>query len=199
MYYIYRHIRLDKNVPFYIGLGSNNINDNYNRAKSSKNRNHIWNFIYNKINKNIRVDIIIDNLTLEEACEKEIEFIKLYGKIIDNTGTLSNILDGGSGSISNLLTDSQKKGLEKGRLAKSKCKWSEDRKNKFSIIRTGVSKKRGYSLSNETKIKMSESHKGNKSTKNKIYINNNIVYKLIDKDDIIPEGWHRGRKIINNN
>ena len=31
----------------------------------------------------------------KEACEKEKELIKLYGKIIDNTGTLSNITSGG--------------------------------------------------------------------------------------------------------
>ena len=31
MAYLYRHIRLDKNEPFYIGIGSNELN-NYKRA-----------------------------------------------------------------------------------------------------------------------------------------------------------------------
>ena len=44
MAYLYRHIRSDKNVPFYIGIG---IDSNYYRAKSKKSRNDHWNKIVN--------------------------------------------------------------------------------------------------------------------------------------------------------
>ena len=33
MAYLYRHIRLDKNKPFYVGIGDND-NNNYKRAHS---------------------------------------------------------------------------------------------------------------------------------------------------------------------
>lgn len=39
MAYVYRHIRLDKNEPFYIGIGSN---ETYKRANTIKDRNKIW-------------------------------------------------------------------------------------------------------------------------------------------------------------
>jgi hypothetical protein len=40
MAYLYRHIRLDKNVPFYVGIGKSDLN--FNRAYSNKNRNTYW-------------------------------------------------------------------------------------------------------------------------------------------------------------
>ncbi len=46
MAYVYRHIRLDKNVPFYIGIGKSDLN--YNRASSNKNRNPYWHHIVNQ-------------------------------------------------------------------------------------------------------------------------------------------------------
>jgi hypothetical protein len=45
MAYLYRHIRLDKNVPFYIGIGK--YDDQFKRAYSVKNRNVYWNNIVN--------------------------------------------------------------------------------------------------------------------------------------------------------
>ena len=38
MAYVYRHIRLDKNEPFYIGIGS----DKYYKRANSKDRNAFW-------------------------------------------------------------------------------------------------------------------------------------------------------------
>ena len=95
MAYVYRHIRLDKNVPFYIGIGSDS---DYKRAYQLKNsrRNPIWNKIISKTD--IEIEILIDNLTYEEAILKEIEFINLYGRLNINTGTLSNLTYGGEGT-----------------------------------------------------------------------------------------------------
>lgn len=93
-FYVYRHIRLDTNQPFYIGIGSNTEKSNfYSRSKTSKKRNPFW---YNIVkNTNFRVDILFESHDREIIKEKEIEFIKLYGKRIDKTGTLVNISDGG--------------------------------------------------------------------------------------------------------
>lgn len=91
MAYIYRHIRLDINQPFYIGIGSDT---EYKRANSNHNRTKYWKNIVSKTA--YRIDIIMDNLTWEEACEKEKEFIQLYKRKCDG-GILCNLTLGGEG------------------------------------------------------------------------------------------------------
>jgi len=94
MAYLYRHIRQDINQPFYIGIGSN---DDYRRANSKHGRNKIWNNIVKKSKYN--VEIILDDLTWQEACEKEKEFIALYGRKNNSTGYLCNLTNGGEGTL----------------------------------------------------------------------------------------------------
>ena len=92
MAYVYRHIRLDKNEPFYIGIGKNDFNYNRAYAKSKSKRSVLW----RNIAKNgYEVEILIENISLKEALKKEIEFIKLYGRIDLGTGTLANMTIGG--------------------------------------------------------------------------------------------------------
>ena len=52
---VYRHIRLDKNEPFYIGIGKE-----IKRAYDKRRGNH-WKSIIKKTE--YRVDILFDNLT----------------------------------------------------------------------------------------------------------------------------------------
>jgi hypothetical protein len=94
MAYVYRHIRLDKNKPFYIGIGSD---INYNRSKDNKKRNSVWKKITSKTF--YEIEIIFDNLSWKEACVKEIEFISLYGRLCNNTGSLANLSLGGEGYL----------------------------------------------------------------------------------------------------
>jgi len=92
MPYVYRHIRLDKNEPFYIGIGSSEY---YNRAYRNKNRSNLWERIATK--GKYEVEIMLDNLTWDEACEKEKEFISLYGRIDLKTGCLANMTNSTAG------------------------------------------------------------------------------------------------------
>jgi hypothetical protein len=97
MAYVYRHIRLDKNEPFYIGIGAD---DTYNRAFSitkRSNRNNHWYSIVKKYG--CSVDIIMDDLSWGDACKKEVEFIELYGRIDLGTGVLTNMTNGGEGRL----------------------------------------------------------------------------------------------------
>jgi hypothetical protein len=94
MAYIYRHIRLDKNEPFYIGIGKDD-NKKFTRAYSKKGRSSFWRSIVS--NYGYEVEILLDNLTWEEACEKEKEFITLYGRKDSSLGTLVNFTNGGDG------------------------------------------------------------------------------------------------------
>lgn len=94
MAYLYRHIRIDKNEPFYIGIGSDN---SYRRANETSRRNIHWKNIVKK--GEYKVEILLDDLTWEQACEKEKEFIALYGRANLNNGSLCNLTDGGEGLI----------------------------------------------------------------------------------------------------
>jgi hypothetical protein len=94
--YVYRHIRLDKNEPFYIGIGSDDSGE-YSRAYIKKERNKYWHHVIKK--SNYDVEILLEDLTWEQACEKEKEFIALYGRKDLGLGQLVNMTDGGDGLI----------------------------------------------------------------------------------------------------
>lgn len=93
MAYLYRHIRLDKNIPFYIGIGNDTT---YRRARTSNNRNKMWHNIVNKTS--FEVEILLDDIPHEFAKLKEKEFIKLYGRKDLWLGPLVNCTDGGEGN-----------------------------------------------------------------------------------------------------
>jgi len=94
MAYVYRHIRLDKNVPFYIGIGLKD--DNYKRANDKIGRNKYWNNIVSKTD--YEVDILLDEISNEMAYKKEQEFINIYKRRKDG-GTLANLTLGGEGQV----------------------------------------------------------------------------------------------------
>ena len=103
---MYRHIRQDKNEPFYIGIG-----ESEDRAYEKKGRTRAWKHI---AKKGYDVEVLFDDLSWEEACEKEREFIALYGRRDRKKGTLVNMTDGGEGTVGYRHTDKTK---EKCRLA----------------------------------------------------------------------------------
>jgi len=134
-YYIYIHIRKDKNIPFYLGKGRDK------RAWFFYQRNSLW----HRINKKhgTEVKILLKNLSEEEAFVKEKELINLYKKL----GFLqANFTNGGEGASGRILS------LE------SLKKLSESQKKR-------TNHKRGFRLSEETKIKISKAKKGCKLSK----------------------------------
>jgi hypothetical protein len=88
---VYRHVRLNKNIPFYIGIGRDP-----NRPYNKKERSIFWKSIINKTEYN--TEILFENLTKEQAIDKEVEFIELYGRVDLKTGTLCNMTCGGEGT-----------------------------------------------------------------------------------------------------
>ena len=81
---VYRHIRKDKNEPFYIGIGHTE-----ERAYKKSQRNNMWHKITAKTD--YEVEILFENVSWEFAKEKEIELISLYGRKDIRTGTLCNL------------------------------------------------------------------------------------------------------------
>ena len=135
---LYRHVRLDTNEVFYIGIGCGK------RPNEKTNRNKWW---YNITYKTeYRVDILFDDLSWVEACKKEIEFITLYGRRDLGLGTLVNMTDGGDGTFGYKHTNETKVTMSNNRKGKS---LSEETKLKMR-----------KPLSEETKLKMSQSRKG---------------------------------------
>lgn len=111
-YYLYRHIRFDKNEVFYVGIGTKqNSKTNkhsilYKRAYSKSKRGQYWDNITYK--SNYRIEIIIESDNREFIEQKEKEFIKLYGRKDLGLGTLVNLTDGGDGAKNAIRTEKEK-------------------------------------------------------------------------------------------
>lgn len=134
MAYVYRHIRLDKNVPFYIGIGENKY-----RHSTKWGRNIIWRRITAKTG--YEVEVLFDDISWEFACQKEIEFIKLYGKINNNTGCLANMTDGGDGNLG--LKHSEEAIRKIGESSKGRPGYWKGRKLPPESVKASADKRRG--------------------------------------------------------
>ena len=199
MPYVYRHIRLDNNTPFYIGIGNDN---RYTRAFNKKNRNTHWKNVVK--NTDYEVEILFEHEDYEFIKEKEIEFISLYGRKDLGLGTLCNKTNGGDGCLGLIHTDEAKLKMSipnKGKIISEEQKkkvsefhkgkvLTEEHKLKISLAHKGKVQK---PASEKTKLKMKQSSlKGedNKSSKLKneevllirqLYSNKNITYKELSQ------------------
>jgi hypothetical protein len=132
---VYRHIRLDNNKVFYIGIG------NEKRPYSKNNRNKHWLNVVNKTN--YYVEVVSKNLSLEDACELEVFLISEYG-----IGNLTNINSGGEGQFNPDAETRYKIGS-----GKRGTKISKEHKIKLSQFN------KGKKHTEEAKQKIKENHK----------------------------------------
>ena len=202
MAYVYRHIRIDKNEPFYIGIGKD---DTYKRAyQSSKTkRSDFW---HNIASRGYEVEILMDNLTWEQACEKEKEFISIYGRKDLGQGSLVNLTNGGDGAIEiskESIESIRKKltGLKQSEYTKNKRKetlkkvWqNEDLRNlkriqSSNIMSNEIRKKISDKLTGIKRGKRKEEHIIKSANGLKEYYKTNSVYNKIifskEKEDLI--------------
>ena len=155
--YLYRHIRLDTLLPFYIGIGSDL---HFKRASDKKGRNKHWHSIV--VKTAYRVEILLKDLNWIEACKKESDFIRIHGRKDLGLGTLCNMTIGGDGAKGVVCRDETRVKLSlksKGRKARLNTKNSKETREKISIGN------KGKTLSEETKQKMSYAAKGKTHTK----------------------------------
>lgn len=182
IYFLYRHIRLDNQTPFYIGIGTfvkngPTLKQKYRRAFSKGKRNKYWINIVNK--HGYEVEIMFHTKSIDLIKEKEKEFINLYGRR-SSGGILCNLTDGGFGiegfkhsdeSKSKIGVSSRerprKKGYklnltEEGRnniiLAQTGKKVSEETRKKISNHLLGNSRGKGHSVSESHRLKIKETH-----------------------------------------
>lgn len=132
-YYVYRHIRLDTDTPFYVGKGKKD-------RLRCKRRNSRWTNIVNKAG--FRVEIILYGLTEVQAFSKESEFIQFYKSF---GFCEANMTLGGEGSSGYKQTPEQIEANRQGQFKR--------------YLNGGINPMRDKSHTVETKLKMSESHK----------------------------------------
>ncbi len=152
-FYLYRHIRLDKNEPFYVGIGSIVEKDKlsscqsrlYRRAFSKSDRNPHWKSIVKSIPYEVEIILRSDDYTFIK--QKEIEFIALYGRECKG-GLLTNINEGGDGNLG--------------------YKHSEETRKKISEVQKGKKKSpRPFrNLSEEHKLNVGKGLKGKYTREN---------------------------------
>lgn len=127
---VYRHIRLDTLMPFYIGIGID-----LKRPYFCYGRNSDWQKIVDAVG--YRVDIIFEDISKEEAISKEKELILLYGRIDRTTGILVNRNAGGQGGNRRIWTNYDRKNHPrpfKGRTHTEQAKKSMSEKQKGRAV-----------------------------------------------------------------
>lgn len=209
---VYRHIRPDTNEVFYVGMGKPK------RPYTNTCRNRYWNNIVNLNKGNFKVDILANELTKEAAEEKEREFILIYGRIVDGTGTLVNLHMGGDNHTGFKMPDITRERMSKAHKGNSATKDYIRITNgieikaihKDSVIpegwRKGEPKRTPYS--EEFRKKASDRQKGknniptdvrkqnslgNKSAVGCFWVNDGINNKLLKPGSEVPKNFIKGR------
>lgn len=131
-YYLYRHIRLDTNQPFYVGIGTKSLKKSeniiklfkkykseYKRAFSKDNRNFYWHNITKKVK--FKIEIILESDDYQFIKKKEIEFVALYGRKDLKKGNLVNFTDGGNNN-NKIKKNIPKKFLKKRKIINRKAR-----------------------------------------------------------------------------
>lgn len=151
-FYIYRHIRLDSNTPFYVGKGSNK------RAHIKSGRNDYWTKIVNK--HGYRIEIILSNLTEEVAFEKEKYFIELYKSV---NLCEANITLGGEGACGLSVSAETKRKLSKAYIGRyiGKVHTEQSRIN-MSLGSLGQAGSKGRKYSQQARKNMAIAHGAHK-------------------------------------
>lgn len=109
---VYQHRRLDTNEVFYIGIGKDIA-----RACVKSNRGNHWKNVINKVG--YEVDVLLQGITWEQACEVEKGLIESYGRIDLGTGQLVNMTDGGDGNDGRKFTKKHRENMSKSQIGKT--------------------------------------------------------------------------------
>lgn len=163
-FYIYRHIRPDKNEVFYIGKGYEKSKSHSKRYLEKCGRNDYWKNIVRLNNGKYRAEKIFWCDTEDEINKKEIEFISLYGRFV-NGGTLCNMTDGGDGSINIIVSDETRKKLSKKFSGENHPNWGKKLSNetcrrKSESMKNSPKNLKGKKLPNWWKEKISKTKIG---------------------------------------
>jgi hypothetical protein len=138
-YYVYQHIREDKNEIFYIGIGTKSKQDlkynSYSRASNIHYDNSIWLKIVAKTTW--KFEILFESDNRKEVEQIEIDLIQKYGRKCDKTGCLSNLTLGGESNLGYKHTqEAIEKISEKAKLKRgySNINFTPELRQRLSVI-----------------------------------------------------------------
>jgi hypothetical protein len=202
-YYIYKTINLI-NEKYYYGMHcTDNLNDGYIGSGTELRRS-----IKKYGKENFKTEILEFLSDKESLIEKEKELINK--DILEDPKSM-NLQPGGGGGVCN---ESHGLKLKQGSSIYQKEKWKNEkyRKNHLRILKDNIFKVKlahkegrikydtftGKKHKEETKIKMSQSKMGKcdgekNSQFGTCWITNGIENKKIKKEELIPDGWKKGR------
>jgi group I intron endonuclease len=190
---VYRHRRNDDESIFYVGMG------NEKRPYTKDGRSKFWNSIVKK--HGYSVEVLAQNLSLEEAQDLEKLLIKEYGRKDLGLGNLTNLTDGGEGTIN--VTEEVRKKLSESRKgvrnipighkrsAEFCKKVSDSKKGKVSTFKGKthteeakalIRQKRALQVINkESRLKQAKAISGanNPAAKKILDLKNNVVYNTM--------------------
>ena len=177
-YCVYKHTCPNNKV--YIGITKQRLCSRWGKDGSKyKNNKHFYNAIQKYGWNNIKHEILYENLTPDEAYEKEKALISKY-KSNDREYGYNNSIGGEGGA--------------------NGCKWSEESRKALSIDRTGKpSNRKGKPLTEETKRKLSEKLRGrtiSQETRRKMSLNSTKKRKIrcVELNTIFESGLQASRE-----
>lgn len=142
-YYVYQHIREDKNEIFYIGIGTRSEQDlrcnTYSRAYSKHIDNNIWLKVVAKTKW--KFEILFESDDREEVEQMEIDLIAKYGRKCDKTGCLVNLTLGGESNLGYKHTKEAKRKISekaKRKRGYSNIDYTPELKQKLSTIQKEI-------------------------------------------------------------
>ena len=144
---VYIHRKKTDYTIFYVGIGKPS------RPYRDKGRSSLWN---NTVKKHgYYIEVILEKLSKEEACEIEIYLIKQFGRRNLRKGTLVNLTDGGEGSLGQVYSEEYRRKISE---ASKGRKHSDETKKKISEANKGNTYNKGKKISEEAKKKISENN-----------------------------------------
>ena len=142
-FYVYQHIREDKNEIFYIGIGTKSKQDlkcnTYSRAYSKHIDNNIWLKIVAKTDW--KFEILFESDNRREVEQMEITLISKYGRKCDKSGCLANLTLGGESNLGYKHTEEAIKNISekaKRKRGYSNIDYTPELKEKLSNIQKEI-------------------------------------------------------------
>jgi hypothetical protein len=108
---VYIHKRKDTGDVFYVGIGRSE-----RRAYVIQHRSEWWKRIVKKYG--YIVEILLSDISWDEACVKEKELINFHGRANLGNGTLCNLTDGGEGTINVIVSDKTRQKMSISQIGK---------------------------------------------------------------------------------
>lgn len=150
-YIVYKHTTPANKV--YIGITSKSVNERWRNGNGYKHSPHFYAAIKKYGWDNIKHEVLFDNLTKEQAEQKEVELISTYNSTNREYGYNSD----SGGNVNRYHNEETKQKIRNAHLG---MKHTQETKDKISALKKGNKNRLGQHQSSECKKKLSKYFKG---------------------------------------